>query len=62
MNAIEDKLHDHEVECAKRYGEFQVSIATLAANQAWLSKLIWFIIVAVLSFELNAIFKIVGHS
>ena len=61
MDHVEQKLHDHELECEKRYGEIQASITTLATNQAWLTKLVWFVFTAVLGFELNAIFKLVGH-
>ena len=65
MDHVEQKLHDHELECEKRYGQIQASITTLATNQAWLTKLVWFvfatILTAVLGFELNALFKFTGH-
>ena len=61
MDSVEKKQYEHEIECAERYGQIQASITTLVTNQAWLTKLIWFIIAAILSFELNAVFKLIGH-
>ena len=65
MDHVEEKLHEHELECAKRYGVIHADMATLVTNQKWLTRLVWFvftaIFTAIVGFELNAIFKFIGH-
>ena len=61
MDQVEQKLHDHELECEKRYGVIQASIATLITNQKWLTRIMWCVFTAIVGFELNALFKFIGH-
>ena len=61
MEAIEQKLNDHELECARRYGEFGERFAKLEAHAASNQKLVWAVFASIAAFELNAIFKLVGH-
>lgn len=59
MNA--EALAKHEKECAARYEVFSTEIATLKTDAKWTQKLIWGVFISILGFELNALFKLVGH-
>ena len=61
MDPIEAKLNAHELECERRYGQFGERFAKLETLVSNNQKLVWAVFISIAMFELNAIFKVVGH-
>ena len=68
MDELEKKINEHELDCVKRYGEIierftkhEGAMDAIKISVGWNTKLIWFVFASVMAFELNALFKLVGH-
>ena len=61
IDEVRDKLDAHEKQCLERYGAFNTRFATIETGIGWLTKILWAVFGAILLFELNALFKLVGH-
>ena len=55
---MSNDLHKHEIESEQKYGELRTRIEGLKVKVANNSKLLWFILSAILAFELNQIFSV----
>ena len=60
-NDAYNALKEHEISCKRRYGEINVAIKEIKTVGGFNTKLIWLVFAAIVGFELNAIFKIIGH-
>ena len=61
IEPLRTDLNNHILQDEKRYGEIQTKLATMGAKIDLLQKLIWLVFASIAGFELNAIFKLVGH-
>ena len=61
MPDLQEKFQSHEIDCEKRYGELRTRIGKIDTDMMWLKRAGLFIIGSILTFELNAIFKVIGH-
>ena len=68
MEELEKKITDHELECAQRYGEILTKFAehqgvmsAIKTSVSWNTKVIWVAFASIMAFELNTLFKLVGH-
>ena len=68
MDELEKKINQHELDCVQRYGEIlekfaqhQGAMDAIKISVGWNMKLIWFLFASVMAFELNTLFKLVGH-
>ena len=61
VNEVAKNLSDHEKACLERYGHFSERFGKLEGTLGILTKLIWLVFASVAAFELNALFKIIGH-
>ena len=68
MDELEKKINQHELDCVQRYGEILEKFAkhegvmdSIKISIGWNTKIIWVAFASIMAFELNTLFKIVGH-
>lgn len=61
LEELGDQLNGHEKDCIERNGEVNTRFAKLEVGIAWLTRIVWAVLGTILAFELNALFKLVGH-